>query len=308
MYVASLLCKGVFFCAELYNRKKQRGKITMDIQQIIQELQKHQLLPGKVEYKPLTGGTVSRLYLVNNELVVKLNQPVILEMESIFLEMYKEIERLPKIYYVNDDFHFIVYSFIPGITDCKGINKFMLLETLIKEVINHYKQLSEKSNSWGWADETSSTWREFLLDRVQQSKILIESQLPEEDHMLVQKILKDNKRYEQWKHPYLLHGDCGVHNFVVNNGKLSGIIDPAPVWGIPLYDVIYAFCSSPEDLTVEVLHTAVSELKMSGKVTTEFLNQEVIIGLYIRLGNCMKHHPHELDQYLHAWKYWKKQL
>lgn len=184
----------------------------------------------------------------------------------------------------------------------------MLLEKLVKEVINNYKQLSDKANSWGWVDDASSTWREFLLERVQQSTIIIESQLPEEDHILVQKILENKNRYEQWKHPYLLHGDCGVHNFVVNNGRLVGVIDPAPVWGIPLYDFIYAFCSSPEDLTVEVFHTAVSKLKMNEDLTNEFLNQEVIIGLYIRLGNCIKHHPHHFKQYLHAWEYWKKQL
>lgn len=63
----------------------------MDIQQIIQELQKHQLLPGKVDYKPLTGGKVSRLYLINNELVVKCNQPLTLKWNQPFWRCIKKL-------------------------------------------------------------------------------------------------------------------------------------------------------------------------------------------------------------------------
>jgi hypothetical protein len=36
-----------------------------------------------------------------------------------------------------------------------------------------------------------------------------------------------------------------------------------------------------------------------------FLYGEVIIGLYLRLGTYIKHHPKDFKEYLKAWYYWK---
>ena len=35
------------------------------------------------------------------------------------------------------------------------------------------------------------------------------------------------------------------------------------------------------------------------------LIEEVIIQLYCRIGICLRHHPHNLADYLKAWNYWK---
>ncbi len=102
-----------------------------------------------------------------------------------------------------------------------------------------------------------------------------------------------------------MHGDCGVHNFIFNDGELFGVIDPIPVIGDPIYDLIYAFCSSPDDLTKETIDSAVSQLMIKKEKNIPFLYEEVIIGLYLRLGTCIKHHPHDFEEYLKAWYYWK---
>jgi len=65
--------------------------------------------------------------------------------------------------------------------------------------------------------------------------------------------------------PFLLHGDCGVHNFIFNDNQLSGVIDPSPITGDPLYDFIYAFCSSPDELSKETIDLVVSYLKVVEK-------------------------------------------
>nr|WP_239587430.1 phosphotransferase [Bacillus pakistanensis] len=62
---------------------------------------------------------------------------------------------------------------------------------------------------------------------------------------LVQRLAESSNRIPS-KGPFLLHGDCGVHNFVFKGGSLSGVIDPTPVLGEPLYDLLYAFCSITE--------------------------------------------------------------
>jgi hypothetical protein len=43
-------------------------------------------------------------------------------------------------------------------------------------------------------------------------------------------------------------------------------------------------------------HTAISQSR---------LIEEVIILLYYRIAICLKHHPHDLSDYLKAWGYWK---
>ncbi|MBM7583691.1 hypothetical protein JOC86_000228 [Bacillus pakistanensis] len=40
------------------------------------------------DYEPLSGGTTSRLYLVNHKYVIKINKPIVLETETTFLQFY----------------------------------------------------------------------------------------------------------------------------------------------------------------------------------------------------------------------------
>ena len=102
----------------------------------------------------------------------------------------------------------------------------------------------------------------------------------------------------------MLHGDCGVHNFVYDQNVLKGVIDPSPIVGPVLYDFIYAFCSSPDDLSLETLISTVTLLNHVS-IERSRLIEEVIIQLYCRIGICLKHHPHDLADYLKAWDYWK---
>ncbi|WJH35443.1 hypothetical protein N6H14_05245 [Paenibacillus sp. CC-CFT747] len=102
----------------------------------------------------------------------------------------------------------------------------------------------------------------------------------------------------------MLHGDCGVHNFVFQAEALAGVIDPCPAAGPVLYDFLYAFCSSPDDLSRETLLAAAAELEQEKPEETELVEQ-MMIQLYCRIGTCLRHHPQDLPLYLEAWIYWK---
>ncbi|WP_339252259.1 hypothetical protein NSQ43_00915 [Sporosarcina sp. FSL W8-0480] len=41
---------------------------------------------------------------------------------------------------------------------------------------------------------------------------------------------------------------------------------------------------------------------------TQRLIEEVVFQLYTRIGICKKAHPHDLEEYLKAWVYWKRKL
>jgi len=44
------------------------------------------------------------------------------------------------------------------------------------------------------------------------------------------------------------------------------------------------------------------------RMDTQRLIEEVVFQLYTRIGICKKAHPHDLEEYLKAWVYWKRKL
>ncbi|WP_226537381.1 aminoglycoside phosphotransferase family protein [Fictibacillus halophilus] len=280
----------------------------MDIKTIIDELMNIGISKKIVETKPLSGGTTSKLYLLsdseNNKYVVKFNEPHVLEVESHFLAFYKDVAFLPDLLYTEPAYRYIVYSFVAGAVDYPKKNKKEMLQTLVEHLINHYRIVVEPAG-WGWADELTDSWQSFLLSRANESSAILNTHLEKEDHEFILELIKSWNRNREFKQPYLLHGDCGIHNFIFTEEKLTGVIDPTPVYGEPLYDLIYAFCSSPDDLAKETIQSAASLLKAYQNKNDRFLHEEVLMGLYFRMASCVRHHPEDLEEYLKAWEYWK---
>ncbi|KAB2334515.1 phosphotransferase [Cytobacillus depressus] len=236
--------------------------------------------------------------------VVKSNEPQVLQSEANFLTSYKDLDLLPRLLYVEPSNHYMVYTFIPGSTKYVKQNKQEVLKTLVQGLINHYKAVPNNIG-WGWADELTASWQSFLLDRMMEANKILGPYLEKDDYPFMLNLVKSSKMNSTDKEPFLLHGDCGVHNFIFNNGQLSGVIDPTPVIGDPLYDLIYAFCSSPDDLTKETIISAASHLRINESISERLLYEEVLIGLFLRIATCIRHHPRDLDGYLKEWNYWK---
>ncbi|MGA4719771.1 phosphotransferase family protein [Fictibacillus nanhaiensis] len=280
----------------------------MDIQEIISKLNKENKLSSEITvYKPLSGGTVSELYLLQTsggeKYALKVNNPKIIQSEVLYLRSYSHVEILPDLQFVEDTNKYFVYSFIEGSTTYNRGNKREILESLVHGLINHYK-MATAFTGWGWADEPTLSWDSFLKNKTEEARLIIDTYVEKDDHHLVFDLIKKQK--ESKTRPYLLHGDLGVHNFIFANGQLTGIIDPCPVIGDPLYDLIYAFCSSPDDLTKETLDAAVNCLSVGGNHETSAIYENVLIGLYHRLATCKKHHPNDFEEYVKAWHYWKE--
>ncbi|MCE7793785.1 aminoglycoside phosphotransferase family protein [Salipaludibacillus sp. CUR1] len=278
----------------------------MDIQKIINQLLHNNIIPSKpTEYKHLSGGTASKVYLLtigDIKYAVKSNQPQVIKSEVNFLNLYKESNLLPELLFVESSYKYIVYTFINGTANYVRKNKKEMLKLLVQQLLNNYKPVPNDIG-WGWADDPADSWQSFLLDEIGEAYEIINSRLVSNDHDFVFDLVQ--KCSNERRKPFLLHGDCGVHNFIFKDGHLNGVIDPAPVIGDPLYDLIYAFCSSPDDLTKETIDSAVSHLRVKPYENNLFLYNEVIIGLYLRLGTCIKHHPNDFEEYLKAWHYWK---
>jgi fructosamine-3-kinase len=280
----------------------------MEIKKIIDQLIDNKILDSKpTHFEQLKGGTVSDLYLLHlgdSKYVVKKNEPQIIKSEADYLNYYRETDLLPKLLFVDQSHAYIVYTFINGTTNYVRENKKEHLKILVQGLLNHYKPVPSNMG-WGWADQPSESWKSFMIEKISNAKEILHSRLDISHYNLVLNLVeKDSKE----RKPFLLHGDCGIHNFIFNNGQVSGVIDPTPVIGEPLYDLIYAFSSSPDELTKETIDSAASLLKFKGEISHSSLYEEVLICLYLRLATSIKHHPSDFEEYLKSWYYWENMI
>ncbi|GLC89224.1 phosphotransferase [Lysinibacillus piscis] len=237
--------------------------------------------------------------------VLKLDDPKNIQLTEQFFHMYQHVNLLPKIFYIDPKKEYILYSYIAGTTHYNRGSKLEWLTLLVKELFNHYEQYDQNAN-WGrLGGIPRQTWYEFNSCSLESAYINIGSLLPNEDYQKVKSIVERIALYEKQEMKYLLHGDTGVHNFVFDNNAIVGIIDPSPLIGPIIYDFTYAFCSSPDDLNLETLFNSFALLKQVTYIEKTQLIEEVIFQLYTRIGVCVKVHPHDLEDYLKAWTYWR---
>ncbi len=275
----------------------------MDISIIAAQLVKEKVIsyyPNSI--KVLNGGTTSTVYLLDEEYVVKLNEAEVIREEANFLSFYEGNKLFSKFLY-KEPFHtYIVYSFLEGSTSCEQGHKRSTLRTLVKEVINKYEIVSDV-DVWGWKESPVQSWHEFLTTNVMEAHGNVKRYISEEEYRMVLKLANRDAGINQ---PFLLQGDLGFHNFIFQENKLHGVIDPLPVLGDPIYDLIYAFCSTPEDVTKETIHYAMKQCVFHKKESD--LYEEIVIGLYLRIDTCLRHHPKDLEDYLAAWRYWMREI
>ncbi|HDR7913837.1 TPA: phosphotransferase [Bacillus wiedmannii] len=275
----------------------------MDISIITAQLFKEKVIshdPSSV--KALNGGTTSTVYLLDEKYVVKLNEAEVIREEANFLSFYEGNNLFSKLLYKEALHTYIVYSFLEGNTSCEQGYKRSTLRTLVKEVINKYKIVPE-AEGWGWKESPVQCWNEFLTANVMEAYENVRRYISEEDYRIVLKLANRDAGVNQ---PFLLHGDFGFHNFIFQENVLYGVIDPLPVLGDPIYDLIYAFCSTPEDLTKETIDYVMKQYVFHK--TERDLYEEIVIGLYLRIDTCLRHHPKDLEDYLVAWRYWMGEI
>lgn len=275
----------------------------MNIEKVVNELLYYSVFrTSPTEYIKLKGGTASDVYHVTvdeKEYVIKSNKKEVIESEANFLKAYKELKYLPDLIFIDKKYQYFVYTFIKGTTDYTGLNKKETLNIVVEELLNHYKS-TDKKDMWGWENAPVQSWNEFQIKEVSYAREMIGNKLSADEHSFIHFLAE---KTDVKGNSYLLHGDCGFHNFIFEQNQLIGVIDPTPVLGKPIYDLIYAFCSTPNDLTKEIIESTAKKLK-SYPFNKRNVYEQVLIGLYIRLETCLVHHPEDFSKYKEAWKYW----
>ena len=181
------------------------------------------------------GATESIVFSINNKYLIKTLNDIEFNVQKDFLSLYKE-EYYQKIIYTNEKLKYICYEYINGnkITDYTVYNK----EDIVKQIYNitsNYKQYNY--DEYGYYLVDHKTWYQFLLDEVEYSK----NRMTEIDMHIVYNSLDIIKEFNVDK--YLIHGDFGVHNFLIDKSNIK-VIDPMGLVGDPLYDFYFAILSN----------------------------------------------------------------
>jgi aminoglycoside phosphotransferase len=266
-----------------------------------------------IEIKGIKSGTTNGILytLFINKMpmyVIKIDQPKVITSTEDFLLAYKEVKLLPDVLYTDSNKESIVYSYISGETHFNRGSKSEWMTILIDELFNKYQKV-DQSSSWGRVNGIQrKTWSDFNQSSLEYAQENIGDFFSAEEHKRVELLVNKLNTYTDEEEKYYLHGDAGVHNFVYMNNQLKGVIDPSPLIGPKIYDFTYAFCSSPDSLNLNTLFSLFTLLTVDNSFTEERLVDEVLFQLYTRIGVCIKVHPHDLSEYMEAWKEWRKYL
>ncbi|GAM12236.1 hypothetical protein [Mesobacillus selenatarsenatis] len=285
-----------------------------NINEVINIFSKNNLITSnEVEFETLKSGTTSGvLYIlfVKNRptYVLKIDHPSIINSTKDFLLAYQDVQLLPNLHYIDDQKGFLVYAYISGETHFHRGSKLKWMTRLINELFNHYLKV-DQDIPWGRVNgRKSKSWSDFNQISLESAKENIGDLLSIEDHSRVASLVSALNEYHIREEKYYLHGDAGVHNFVYSDNELKGVIDPSPLIGPRIYDFTYAFCSSPDHLDLNTLMNAFSLWHGNTCFSKERLLGEVLFQLYTRIGVCIKVHPHDLNEYMEAWREWRAYL
>lgn len=292
----------------------------------------------------LAGGTASRVSALARadgapELVIKVNKPALVQAEAMVLRLYARSALLPRLHHEDPAHRFLVIDFVPGGQLRYGVDRVdvgAVLMTLVQELLGRYVPASEagvpagvvgelavwledgngsdENRTDGSGESVSEKWRTFLERQLSYRREVLAPHVTKEDRQLVERLARGEGRVEDGP-LYLMHGDCGAHNFLFERrgeglGALRAAIDPYPVVGYPILDLAYGFVSWPNGLDPAQITPAAEALREAGRWRPngewrQVLYEEVAIALYMRMGTCLMHHPRDLPAYLEAWRRWR---
>ncbi len=242
------------------------------------------------------GTTDSLVFSVNKKYLIKTMTESELNYQIEFFKYYNQNKWFQDLVYVNKELGYICFLFIDGL----NLKKIKLDPKKIVDELYQITRSYVKYNAdfYGYLEYSKNDPYEFLLSEIEYAK----EKISNIDATKVYIALNNLKKYKISK--YLLHGDFGAHNFLIENNTLR-VIDPYPLVFDPLYDFYFAVLSSSL-LFVEIDYL----LKFSDR-DIEYKKNLFIIVFYIRLSRSYMYDKENFNVYLNIYNnlenyLWKK--
>ena len=272
--------------ADIYMKK---CKPIINIQTIINDLQcKLNISVNEDKITHYTdGATESIVFSIDNKYLIKTMDNHTLEVQEEFFNNYSN-DCFQKVLYVNKELKYICFEYIDGVKekDYSIYNTEYIIKQ-IYDICNIYKPYEYEG--YGYLYEDNKTWYQFLYDEVMYSS----KEIPDIDMHRVNDSLNKIKEFNVDK--YLIHGDFGVHNFIINNGKIK-VIDPMGVIGDQLYDFYFA------TLSTSALFTNIDLILSYFDKDINYKKALFYIVLYIRMSRAYKYDRNHFDKYLELYE------
>ncbi len=234
------------------------------------------------------GATDSIVFNIDDKYLVKTMDYNTFSNQIKFLSYYNGINNLQKIVCYNEELLYICFEFINGDSFKNVVN--IDVNSVVKQVyelVNSYKEF--RYDGYGYLEEDHKSWIEFLKDEAIYSISRVKD--VEIDTSKVDAALEVIKKYNIKK--YLIHGDFGVHNFIMNKGSVY-VIDLMPVVGDRLYDFYFALFSSIK------IFNKLSKEKILSYFDEDYEYKEalMIVVLFIRMCRAYVYNRDDFDIYL----------
>ena len=238
------------------------------------------------------GATDSLVFSIADKYLVKTVTELEMKAQLEYFRVYKKTERIQKLVCHNKKMGYLCFEFIKG-TKFKEIAYPDVMGTIEQcfGIVTNCKHYRYDGYGYLYEDHKKS-WYQFLKDEVDYSSKAIEKL--NYDFSSVYDNLEKIKKYDVPK--YLIHGDFGTHNFLVDDENLIRVIDPMPVVGDILYDFYFAVFSNVK-LFRNVRETMILDFLPGDR---EYKKALLNVVLFIRMCRCYVHHPDDFEVYL-AW-------
>lgn len=234
-------------------------------------------------------GSFSRTIFLNGEYILKQNNPELIKSEELFAQQNTH-PKLQRVKYCDPEYRYILYHYVPGEV-MHTVEDFDDLLANVKDIVASYADYT--GEEWGTISEPVSSWTEFLKTEAHNASLTLGDSvdfLPQ-----VYSAIAELEKYPFQKK--FLHGDFGTHNFIKQNGKFFAAIDPFPIAGDPLYDLMFALVSNATILP----HIPLDYLCKIIEEPEEKVRAMHTVVLYLRLAACLRHHKADFDTYMHYW-------
>ncbi len=238
-------------------------------------------------HKHFHDGTSSTIILLNSIYIIKRSNPDLLKAEVTFAKEYVSIPKLQKLAYVAEDFDFVIYDFVPGDV-MHTVADFKDLTDNLKLITASYKDYA--FDGYGYISHPVSSWDDFLREEVKEAT----TYFSEVNYLLPQ---IEEAIAEVMKYPFdkkLLHGDFGTHNFIAQDDHFVAAIDPIPLVGDKLYDILFALVSNIDLIPYLSMDFLMSYTGEPQEKITAMLK----IVLYCRICKCAKYDKDWIESYI----------
>ena len=229
------------------------------------------------------GATDSIVFKIKDKYLVKTLNEIEFRTLKEFFKYYKN-DYFQKIVCYNEQLLYICFEYIEGDLFKKSkINEPKEIVKELYEIVRTYKKYDNEK--YGYLYEESNSWTYFLLEESYKEK---NKEIINYDKLF--NALEIVKKYDCPK--YLIHGDFGTHNFIINNGNIK-VIDPMPVVGDYLYDFYFAIFTDVlifKDLDIDFILSFFDR-------DYEYKKAMMTICLYIRTNRVLKYNPDDFIIY-----------